>query len=270
MPFGDPRSWTVTDDGSVVEPAESFLAHLHAVERSPNTVKAYAHDLRDWFEFLDQHGLVWSAVRLEDVGRFVAWLRLPAGSRAENVTGLPTAASMCSESTVNRKLSAVSAFYEFQQRHGVDLGDLLVTWQRRGTRGGSWRPLLAHLGSRPERTRRIGLRADRRIPGTLDGEQVAAIMAACDRLRDRFLFTLLAESGFRVGEALGLRHSDIDAASRLITVVPRANGNRARAKGGGRQVPVPARVIRLYSDYLHTEYGDLDLLTELPKRLFQL
>ncbi|WP_168707677.1 tyrosine-type recombinase/integrase, partial [Mycobacterium intracellulare] len=199
MPFGDPRSWTVTDDGSVVEPAESFLAHLHAVERSPNTVKAYAHDLRDWFEFLDQHGLVWSAVRLEDVGRFVAWLRLPAGSRAGNVTGLPTAASMCSESTVNRKLSAVSAFYEFQQRHGGDLGDLLVTWQRRGTGGGSWRPLLAHLGSRPERIRRIALRADRRIPGTLDGEQVAAIMAACDRLRDRFLFTLLAESGFRVG-----------------------------------------------------------------------
>ena len=258
MPFGDPRSWTVTDDGSVVEPAESFLAQLHAVERSPNTVKAYAHDLRDWFEFLDQHGLVWSAVRLEDVGRFVAWLRLPAGSRAENVTGLPTAASMCSESTVNRKLSAVSAFYEFQQRHGVDLGDLLVRWQRRGTGGGSWRPLLAHLGSRPERTRRIGLRADRRIPGTLDGEQVAAIMAACDRLRDRFLFTLLAESGFRVGEALGLRHSDIDAASRLVTVTPRTNDNYARAKGGGRQVPVPARVIRLYSDYLHTEYGDLD------------
>jgi integrase/recombinase XerD len=42
-----------TDDGSVVELAESFLAHLHVAERSPNTVKAYAHYLRDWFEFLD-------------------------------------------------------------------------------------------------------------------------------------------------------------------------------------------------------------------------
>jgi hypothetical protein len=35
-------------------------------------------------------------------------------------------------------------------------------------------------------------------------------------------------------------------------------------------VPVSARVIRHYADYLHGEYGDLDLLTELPKRLFQL
>jgi integrase len=199
MPFGDSRSWTLTNDGLVVEPAESFLAHLHAVERSPNTVKAYAHDLRDWFEFLEQHGLVWSAVRLADVGRFVAWLRLPAGSRVGNVTALLTAASMCSESTVDRKLSAVSAFYEFQQRHGVDLGDLLVSWQRRGTRGGSWRPLLAHLGARPERTRRVGLRAERRIPGTLDGEQVAEIVAACDRLRDGFLFTLLAGTGLFSG-----------------------------------------------------------------------
>jgi integrase/recombinase XerD len=260
MPFGDPQSWTLVDrDSVVVEPVEGFLSHLHAVERSPNTVKAYAHDLRDWFEFLDQHGLGWSQVRLEDVGRFVAWLRLPATARAGNVAALPTADSVCSEATANRKLSAISAFYEFHHRHGVDLGDLLVTWQRRKTHGGSWRPLLAHLGSRPERSRRIRLRAQRRIPDTLDGEQIAAIVVACDRLRDRFLFTLLGASGLRIGEALGLRHSDIDAAARLVAVVPRTNANRARAKGaGGRRVPVPARVIRLYADYLHSEYGDLD------------
>jgi integrase/recombinase XerD len=84
-------------------------------------------------------------------------------------------------------------------------------------------------------------------------------VAACDRLRDRFLFTLLGASGLRIGEALGLRHSDIDAAARLVSVVPRVNANRARAKGaGGRRVPVPTPVIRLYADYLHGEYGDLD------------
>jgi len=96
------------------------------------------------------------------------------------------------------------------------LGDLLTTWQRRGTRGGSWRPLLAHLGARPERSRRIRLRAEQRIPETLDAEQIAAIVAACDRLRDQFLFSVLAASGLRIGEALGLRHSDIDAAARLV------------------------------------------------------
>ncbi len=55
------------------------LAFLAAVERSPNTVKAYAHDLKDWFTFLAGRGLDWQAVTLEDVAGFVAWLRLPPG-----------------------------------------------------------------------------------------------------------------------------------------------------------------------------------------------
>jgi integrase/recombinase XerD len=38
--------------------------------------------------------------------------------------------------------------------------------------------LLAHLGSRPERTRRIRLRIERRIPDTLDREQIATIVGA--------------------------------------------------------------------------------------------
>ncbi|WP_460359498.1 tyrosine-type recombinase/integrase [Mycobacterium sp. ZZG] len=261
MPFGHPESWTVVGaDASMVEPVEEFLAHLHAVERSPNTVRAYAHDLRDWFTFCARSGLVWSSVHLEDVGRFVAWLRLAPESRnATNVVALPGAVSAgCSEATVNRKLSGVSAFYEFHQRHGVNLGDLLVTWQRRGSGGGSWRPLLAHLGSRPERTRRIRLRADKQLPSTLDEQQVAAVLESCQRLRDRLLFTVLAETGLRIGEALGLRHEDIDAASCVVAVVGRTNANGARAKSGSRQVPVPGRLIRLYCDYLHAEYGDLD------------
>ena len=43
------ESWTVLgDDGVPVEPVERFLAYLFWIERSPNTVTAYAHDLKDW------------------------------------------------------------------------------------------------------------------------------------------------------------------------------------------------------------------------------
>jgi len=39
------ESWTVLDGSGVpVGPVEQFLAHLAAVERSPNTVRAYAFD----------------------------------------------------------------------------------------------------------------------------------------------------------------------------------------------------------------------------------
>jgi hypothetical protein len=88
MPSGV-ESATVLRGGSVVEPIERFLAHLTAIERSPNTVKAYAHDLRDYFEFLEHHGLQRDRVVLEDLGRFVAWLRLPGGARDGRVAMLP-------------------------------------------------------------------------------------------------------------------------------------------------------------------------------------
>jgi integrase/recombinase XerD len=258
LPHDGLESWTVVDDeGFEVEAIESFLAHLTAVERSPNTVRAYAHDLRDFFAFLGQRGVEWSAVRLEDVGGFVAWLRLPPAARDGRVVALPSAEVFCSAATVNRKLSALSSFYEFHARHGVDLGELLTAW-RPGGRGGSWKPFLAHLGERGSRRRTVVLRAERRAPRVLTGEQITAILEACVRLRDRFLFALLAGSGLRIGEALGLRHEDISAHRSTVTVRPRRNANRARVKSWSRTVPVAPELVELYSDYLHVEYGELD------------
>lgn len=106
-------------DDAPVEPIERYLAYLTDIERSPNTVKAYAHDLKDWFTFLADRGLDWRAVRLDDVGEFVAWLRLPLQARDGRVAVLPSVAHHCTESTVNRKLSAVGAFYTHAARDGV-------------------------------------------------------------------------------------------------------------------------------------------------------
>jgi site-specific recombinase XerD len=256
MPSGT-ESTTVLVGGAVVEPADRFLAHLTAIERSPNTVRAYGHDLRDYFEFLDRHGLEWDGVALEDLGRFVTWLRLPAGARDGQVAALPWVEANLAATTVNRKLSALASFYEFHHRHGVGLGELLTRW-RPGRRGGSWQPFLAHLGTRPERHRVIALRAERRPPRELSQAEMATLVEACDRLRDKFLLSLLRGTGLRIGEALGLRHEDLDPRRKLVSVRQRENVNRARAKTWSRQVPVDADLFRLYSDYLHEEYGPLD------------
>ena len=80
-------------------------------------------------------GLDWREVRLEDVGEFVAWLRLPPAGAGRAVAVLPSVERHCGEATVNRKLSAVSAFYQHAARNGVDLGELLSTWQPAGGAG---------------------------------------------------------------------------------------------------------------------------------------
>lgn len=260
-PVSPLESWTVLGDDDVpVAPIERYLAYLTDIERSPNTVKAYAHDLKDWFTFLAGRDLDWREVRLEDVGEFVSWLRLAPSARVSRVAVLPSVVGHCTASTVNRKLSALSAFYTHAARHGVDLGELLTTWGPAGRRGGGWRPFLHHISkSRPAPRRTIALKVPKKLPRVLTAVEVQMILDACEHLRDRFLFAVLYDSGVRIGEALGLRHEDIAAAERELTVCPRINDNGARSKSANtRTIPISAELVRLYADYLHGEYGDLD------------
>ena len=86
-----------------------------------------------------------------------------------------------------------------------------------------------------------------------------AILDACEHLRDRLLLAILWDTGVGVGEALGLRHEDLAVAERELTITPRTNDNRARVKSGrSRTIPVSPQLLRLYADYLHGEYGELD------------
>jgi site-specific recombinase XerD len=258
VPGSGTRSWTVLgDDDAPVVPVDRFLAYLTDIGRSPNTVKAYSHDLRDYWEFLGFRGLDWREARLEDVGEFVAWLQLPPAGRSGEVAVLPSVTAHVGASTVNRKLAAVSSFYAHQARNGADIGDLLAVW-RTGGRGG-WKPFLHHVAKNaPYRGRAIVLKAPKKLPRVLAVSEVQAILDACTRLRDRFFFALMHETGCRAGEVLGLRHEDIAAAECEVSIVARENANGARAKSGGRTVPVGPELIRLYADYLHEEYGGID------------
>jgi integrase/recombinase XerD len=255
IPASGTLSWTVLGDDDVpVVPVDRFLACLTDIGRSPNTVRAYAHDLKDYWDFIGFRGLDWREARLEDIGEFVAWLQLPPAGRSGAVAVLPSAAVRVTAATVNRKLAAVSAFYAHQARNGAEVGDLLAAWKT-GGRGG-WKPFLHHVSKgKPYRGPAISLKVPQKLPWILTVAETQAILDSCTRLRDRFFFALLHESGIRAGEALGLRHEDIAAAEREISIVPRENANGARAKSGGRTVPVGGELIRLYADYLHEEYG---------------
>jgi integrase len=256
MPAGGAESWTVLDhQGEVIEPVERYLAYLAAIERSPNTVRAYAISLKLWFEFLVAAGLAWDRVSIEDVARFVAWLRAPA----PNVVVLAEGAGVRRPATVNRYLAGVFGFYDHHARTGLGVASELVAW-RRVTRG-SYKPFLHHVTKgRPVPVRPVKLQVPRRAPATLEPEQIVAILGACENLRDRFLFSLLAETGMRVGQALGLRHSDFVSRKREVHIVPRPdNANGARAKSRSISViPVSTALVRLYSEYMHVEYGEID------------
>jgi integrase len=59
----------------------------------------------------------------------------------------------------------------------------------------------------------------------------------------------------RVGQVLGLRHADIRSYDGEIDIIPRANGNGARAKSRSPYtVHVSKELMELYADYLVHEY----------------
>ena len=87
-----------------------------------------------------------------------------------------------------------------------------------------------------------------------------ALVEACQHLRDRFLVVLLAETGMRIGQALGLRHADFISHRRELRIVPRPdNANGARAKTSEvTTIPISAGLVRLYTAYMFDEYGETD------------
>lgn len=255
---GRPSFTLVDDRGLPVQPAEAFLHHLVSLNYSPHTVKAYAHDLADFFTWAAARGLDWGMVSIDDVGDWVAWLRLPRPARAGLVAVLPSAGPCLSERSIDRKLGALSSFYAFHRRRDPTITLSLTRWDRPSGRAG-FTPFLAHA-RKVEARREIKLRGVLKpAPEVVDADDFTALLRACDRLRDRFLLHLLRDSGLRIGEALGLRHSDLSVARRELLVVPRANENGARVKNSKpRVVPVPAALFGRYADYLDEEYGDLD------------
>ena len=182
IPGWGTRSWTVLGDDDVpVAPVDRFLAYLTDIGRSPNTVKAYAHDMKDLWQFLRFRGLDWREARLEDIAEFVVWLQLPAAGRAGEVAVLPSSVPEVSVTTVNRKLAAVSSFYAHQARNDEGPGDLLAAW-RTGGRGG-WKPFLHHVSrGKPYRGRAITLKAPKKLPRVLTVAETQAVLDSCTRL----------------------------------------------------------------------------------------
>ena len=177
LPTRATESFTVIGpDLRPVELVDEYLAWLTDCERSPNTVEAYARDLRAFWTFLGEYGLSREQVGVGELAEFAAWARRPA----HNVIVLAEESARLSARTVNRMLSGVVGFYEFQARRGSTLAQDLVVKTRSG-RGG-YKPFLHGIARSRPRGRAVRLPERRSLPRTLSLEQVAALKAR-SRLR---------------------------------------------------------------------------------------
>jgi integrase/recombinase XerD len=247
----------VDDDGRVVDLVDDFLALCTDREHSPNTLRARAHDLKAWLTFLRLLDIEPLAAVPEHVDQFAGWLRRPIGPGRLRPVKDDDGPSR-EAATVNRILNSVYMFYEFHARRGVGMGAQLE--RHRPPRPGDHAGFLAGIAERSVKERPTRLKEKKRRPQTLADAEVQQILDACDRLRDRLLMALMFETGCRIGQALGLRHEDINTDRRTIMLRPRENNaNRARGKSRDpKQIPVRQALLDLYAGYLFGEYAELD------------
>jgi hypothetical protein len=218
------RTWTVLDvDHCVVEPAEQFLEYLRMLGRSPNTVKSYARALALWWEFLAVYELAWDAVMVEDLGRFLGWLRT---GDSPALVSIERRQARFSEGTIALRLQAVCSFYRFQHLTGVDAASRL--YERVFSGRHPYRPMLEHLERGRGQDRRV-VRVTRRRPAappTLTPEQVRVILDGCARWDERKRDW--DGSGEDVVGSLAVRRLVVALQERVREVLRVANGIVAR------------------------------------------
>lgn len=170
--------------------ADRYEDHLRARNASPNTVRAYRHDIAEYRALLEEFGL-------EDVTRIHPpdLRRVLARIRARNL----------SRRTLLRKIAAIRSFHRFLHLRGVT-------------------PSNPVLSLRLPRERRALPRTLE--PDEIATILAATGAANHEGFRDRAIVETLYASGIRVGELVGLGLSGLDLEEGLLRV--RGKGRKER------------------------------------------
>lgn len=244
-------SWLVIGDDFIpIKPIQQYLHYLYCVERSNNTIKTYAHALTQYWRYLEAKHLNWEKIDIQQLANFITWLR-----SLEN-----GGTKIRSKQTTNLILSVVASFYEYQNRLGTGTGDSSLFYQQRFLLGKRYKPFLHHISKgKATKTSILKIKTTKKLPKVLEKSQVLTLIEACNNVRDQLILLMLYETGMRIGQLLGLRHTDIISWDKEINIIPRTdNSNNARTKTLDINVlHVSKELMNVYTKYLLTEVDEI-------------
>ena len=227
-----------------VDTVNAFLGHLEARVFSPATVRAYAFDLLNFGRFLVERQLGLIDVVATDLFDYLDWQSKQRPAQAGNVVRLsqrqgPAAATM------NRRIAAVRGMFEYAVIAGVRADNPVPAARRSTGLRPKARGMLGHIGPRRPSTGGRLVRQVRRLPESLEPDEVAVFLADLCTARDRAMALAMLVGGLRAAEVRSLRLADVDRGMRRVRVVGKGNKERT--------VPVDALFFVEIGNYLRTE-----------------
>jgi len=263
---GGQRSWTVVDsEGYVVQVIRDWVIHLEETHTSPNTIKAYVRHIARLGSYLNAHQCDFRDITIPSYDRFLQWVPWAIRQTAactDNILVFNRQPSLQLSASIRNQIHlAVKAFY----RYLLNRDEFEIAVSDKPTRYAghqAYKSFLEHLNQRKTTKQK-----DRYLQGDLSRyrkkisdyrltpEEVLALIQQCHLMRDAFLIVLLYNTGMRIGEALGLRHDDMDVTQNIVWIVPRDdNENGAHAKSNRtRPIPVHADVTHMYEDFITSD-----------------
>ena len=257
---GKERYFVADDDGLPVEPILKFIRFKDNTNFARNTLRMYCQHLKLYFEYLQQRELDFQKVTIDDLALFVNWLQNPYKS----LKVIPThqVETARSPRTVNIIVNTVLVFYDYILRHeeySNNISDRLRKFVSTPSR--NFKGFLYGIAHEQKKVTSniLKLKVPKSKPKTLSKEEIGTLIRACNNLRDKFLLTLLYETGIRIGEALSLWIEDFDISDMIIDLKDRGeleNNAEIKTVSSPRRIDISQNLADMFMEYIaeyHTE-----------------
>lgn len=257
---GKERYYLADSDGLPIEAVLKFIRFKDNTNYSRNTLRMYCQHLKLYFEYLEQREFNFQDVKIDDLALFVNWLQNPYESlkvipvRPTDITRSPR--------TVNIVINTVLAFYDYILRHeeySNNISDRLKKFVSTPSR--NFKGFLYGIAYDKKKitSNILKLKVPKSKPKTLTKTEVTTLIKTCNNLRDKFLLTLLYESGIRIGEALSLWIEDFDVSEMIIDLKDRGqleNNAEIKTVSSPRRIDISQNLADMFMEYIaeyHTE-----------------
>lgn len=260
---GKERYYVADNKGMPIESVLKFIKFKDNVNYARNTLKQYCQSLKLYFEYLDFIQKDFKSITIDDLSLFVNWLQKP-NMNCKIIPFNQIKNTRCAK-TVNIVIDTVLAYYDYLLRHeeySNDISEKVKKFLCQSTK--NFKGFLYGIAyeKRKISSNILKLKLPKSKPKILNKEEISTLINACKNYRDRFLLSMLYETGMRIGESLSLWLEDIDISNRTIAIKDRGNlENNAEIKTvtSPRKIDISQNIVDMFMEYIniyHTEEVD--------------